>query len=246
MAKDRTPAPTGRRKQPAERLAARRDRRVSRTRCARSAPAASGRPARPADLCARRHHEPPADCGTPPAGCRARCSARRPRSAASTCSCVYYPRARRMPRVALGVRCAPARRPDGADRLPRRPHPDRKDPGARAPRKRDAARCRRWCSSATPWRSRSTISAPRRASSACSACRRSCSRKARCGRRAGVPRDRAADARRLLPVRSRARRMSSPNCCARSRPMPPAASRRSPISRRGTTAARVKLLAQMR
>ena len=45
-------------------------------------------------------------------------------------------------------------------RLPRRPHPDRKNPGACASRKRARKRCRRWCSSATPWRSRSTISAP--------------------------------------------------------------------------------------
>ena len=41
--------------------------------------------------------------------------------------------------------------------------------------------------------------------------------------RARVPRDRAAVARRLLPLLARARRMNSPNCCARPRPMPPAA-----------------------
>ena len=57
-------------------------------------------------------------------------------------------------------------------------------------------------------------------------------------RRAGVPRDRAADARRLLPLRSVAPRMSSPSCCARPRSMRRAASRRSPISRRSAARAR--------
>ena len=166
---------------------------------------------------------------------------RRPRRAAG-----LLPRARRMPRVALGFGCAASRRPDGEDRLPRRPHPDRQGLGARAPREREPRRCRRWCLSATPWRSRSTICAPRPASLACSACRPSCSRRATMP----LPSRRSARSRgcRAAPIAgsTSARRMNSPSCCAQSRPTPPAASRRSPTSRRATTAARVKLLAQLR
>ena len=45
---------------------------------------------------------------------------------------------------------------------------------AHAKRENEAKKCRRWSSSAMPWRSRSTISAPRPANWACSASRRSC------------------------------------------------------------------------
>ncbi len=68
----------------------------------------------------------------------------------------------------------------------------------------------------------------------------------RSDRRAGLPRDRAPDARRLLPLRSRARRTSSANCCARPPPMRPAACGRSPICRRGARPARSSCIEQMR
>ena len=71
-----------------------------------------------------------------------------------------------------------ARRADGRHRLPRRPHPDRQGAGARPQGARRPARAGAWCSSATPWRRRSTICAPPPASSGCSACRSSCSRRA--------------------------------------------------------------------
>ena len=66
------------------------------------------------------------------------------------------------------------------------------------------------------------------------------------GRRAGVPRDRAADAAAPIAASIPARRTSSASCCARSRPMRPAACRRSPTCRRGATPAPSSCIEQMR
>ena len=53
-----------------------------------------------------------------------------------------------------------ARRADVANRLPRRPYPDRKDPRPRTPRERQCQGGGPWSSSEMPWRNRSTTSAP--------------------------------------------------------------------------------------
>ena len=135
---------------------------------------------------------------------------------------------------------------DGADRLPRRPHPDRQGARARAARDREqqgagaGLRRRRDGGEA-----RRPLPGGRRARPARRAGLHVPGRR-RPDRRAGVSRDRAADPRRLLPLRSRARRTSWPSCCARWRPMRPAACARSPISPRGAMPARIKLLEQMR
>ena len=140
-------------------------------------PATGAGPARPADLCARRHHEPAAALGhrLPAAG---RHVPRGGRDRRARRAARLLPRPRRMPRLALGVAGRAARRADGRDRLPRRPHPDRQGPRARAPRDRSAegagAGVRRRRHGGADRRSLRR----RRASSACSACRPSCSRKA--------------------------------------------------------------------
>ncbi len=66
------------------------------------------------------------------------------------------------------------------------------------------------------------------------------------GRRERLSRDRAAVARRLLPLRCRRGAPARANCCARSRPMPPAAARRWPrLSATGVAGAQA-LLAQLK
>ena len=98
---------------------------------ARARAVAAGRPARPADLRARRHHEPAADLGhrLPIAGRHVPRGGRHRRPRRPAC---LFPRADRMPRVAMGVADGEARGPDGADRLPRRAHADRQSPRPRA------------------------------------------------------------------------------------------------------------------
>ena len=84
------------------RLVPRRDRRVSRAR-EDARPAPTRRPPRPADLCARRHHEPAADLGHRlPAAGRHVPRGRRDRRARRAAR--LLPRACRMPRLALGRR----------------------------------------------------------------------------------------------------------------------------------------------
>ena len=157
-------------------VAARRDRRVHPARPHAGA-ADRGRQARPADLRARRHHEPPADLGyrLPAAG---RDVPRGGRDRRARRAARLFPRAERVPRLALGLGRRRARRPDGAHRLPRRPHADPQGAEPCARRMRARPRCRRWSMSATPWKRRSTIWRRRPASLGCSACRPSCSRRA--------------------------------------------------------------------
>ena len=88
-------------------------------------------------------------------------------------------------------------------------------PGAR-PRRR---RCRRWSSSAMRWRRRSTIWRARRRARPARRSGLHVPGGPRPGRRAGVSRDRAAHARRLLPLRLSAPRTSSASCCGRRRSM---------------------------
>ena len=100
---------------------------------------------------------------------------------------------------------AGARRPDGAHRLPRRPHADPQGACSMRAPSTTSARSRRWSLSAMPWRRRSTTS---RGGGRARPARRAglhVPGGPRSDRRAGVPRDRAADARRLLPFRSRRR-----------------------------------------
>ena len=93
---------------------------------------------------------------------------------------------------------------DVGDRLPRRPHPNRQGTQPRAPGIQQDSGCRRWSSSATPWRRKSTI------------CAQAAGELGLLGvpvfmfqegsdprRREGLSRDRAAVARRLLPFRYR-------------------------------------------
>ena len=154
LAKDRTdstPAPTARRSEPARRRRAPRSTRsCQRARSARAA-AGAGR-ARAADLRPRCHHEPPADRGTPPAGCRREmfreaAAIGGPRRAARLLSRLRECRA--SPWVSQAERLGELMTPD---RLPRRPHADRQGARPCAPRDAKRPRCRRWCSSATPWR----------------------------------------------------------------------------------------------
>ena len=160
-------------------LAARRDRRVPRAGAQRSAPADAAGPARPADLRARRHHEPAADLGYRlpaagrhvPRGGRDR-RARRPAR--------LFPRPRRMPRLALGVATPrAARRADGRGSTAAAATPR----SARCWRMRAARREQRQGAGAGLRRrrhggdDRRSVRA-RPASSACSACRPSCSRRA--------------------------------------------------------------------
>ncbi len=148
-------------------------------RCATLAAGQSRRAARPADLCARRHHEPPAHLGHRLQAAGRHVPVRPPRSAGSTCNwsiSAAWPNAARLGWV--GRADGPRRPDERASTCQRRPHPDRQGAQPRARRAPSTGRCRRWCMSATRWRRRSTISRPARANSGCSACRPSCSRKA--------------------------------------------------------------------
>ena len=102
----------------------------------------------------------------------------------------------------------------------------------------ETAACRRWSSSATPWRRRSTTSASPPASLACAACRCSCSRRAmtRWPNRP-IARSRGCRAAPIAASTS-APRISWASCCGRWPPMPPAAARRLPNCRRGAPARR--------
>ena len=63
-----------------------------------------------------------------------------------------FPRPRRVPGHGLGFRQRATGPADVGDRLPRRQHPDRQGLAGCAPRGGRQQPCRRWSSSATPWR----------------------------------------------------------------------------------------------
>ena len=65
---------------------------------------------------------------------------------------VYYRGSERMPGLALGVTGRAPGRADGAHRVPHGPHPDRQGPRPRQARNPSCSRCKRWSSSAMPWR----------------------------------------------------------------------------------------------
>src|SRR6516162_1186587 len=159
------------------------------------------RAARTAHLRARRDHEPPTlvGYGLPAAGGHVPRGGghRRPRRAAG-----LLPRPRRVPGLALGLAGRSAGHADGADRLPRRPYPDRQDHRPRQARDADhqgagpGFRRRRHGGKA-----RRSLSRRRRARTSGGA-RFHVPGRRRSHHRTSFSRDRAPDARRLLPLRS--------------------------------------------
>ena len=131
----------------------------------------------PAGVRARCHHEPAADLGY------GLCAAGRHVSRGGVAGQSRYPprllsRPQRVPRLGVDFRQRATGEADEQDRLPRRQHPDRQGACRKPAARLSPPPCAPWCSSATPWRRRSTSSASRPANSGCSKYRCSCFRKA--------------------------------------------------------------------